>query len=137
MSDDLQVDPTQGGTWTVELGDTVDGIADRVGLFWETIWDDPKNATLKEERDHRNILLPGDEVYVPALREKTETRETDLVHTFKRKGVPIRIIYAVRDAEGNPFAAKEYVLKVGKRRYEGETDSDGKVDCYISVSCIS
>lgn len=137
MSDKLPVDPKEGGSWTVEPGDTVDGIADRVGLFWETIWNDSQNADLKEERDHRNVLMPGDEVYVPALRDKSETRETDLIHSFKRKGVPIRIVYQVRSPEGEPFADKDYVMRVGKRRYEGKTDAEGKVDKFISPSAKS
>lgn len=134
MSGDIPIDPSAGGIWIVEAGDTVDSIADRVGHFWETIWNDGQNSTLRSDRAHRNILLPGDKVYVPALRAKNESRATDQIHTFKRNGVPVRLIYQVKNFNGDGFAGKKYILRVGFRRYEGETDNEGMIDRYISPS---
>lgn len=144
MSDDPTMDdedsgldllsPAGQGDWVVEDGDSVDAIADQVGHFWQTIWDDPANADLKAVRDNRNILMPGDKLTIPALRPKTETRETDLIHQFKRKGVPLIIRFEAVDARREPYANCEYTLTAGRRRYQGVTDDKGRLEQYVSSS---
>lgn len=141
MSDESEEDsgldplkPIGQGDRLIEDGDSIDAIADEVGHFWQTIWDDPANADLKGARDSRNILLPGDRVTIPPLRPKTESRETDLIHQFKRKGVPLIIRFQAVDADREPYANCDYVLRLGKRRYSGKTDQDGKIEQYVSPS---
>jgi len=114
-------------------------LADLTGHFWQTIWDDPANKELKETRENPETLLPGDKVTIPDLREKAESRETDLIHTFKRKGVPVKVVFTVAEqgADGKVFSDKFYILKVGKRRYEGKTDQDGKLEHWVAPSAKS
>lgn len=136
MNDDLSAAPVGQGDWTVEAGDSMASIADLTGHFWQTIWDDAANKNLKEIRENPETLLPGDKVTVPPLREKKETRETDLIHTFKRRGVPILVSFTVAEQapEGMVFAGKRYVLVVGKRRYEGKTDENGRLEHWVTPS---
>ncbi|MEQ8829400.1 MAG: peptidoglycan-binding protein [Alphaproteobacteria bacterium] len=136
MSEDpeLSSGPIGTGDWTVEPGDSMASIADQTGHYWQTIWDDPANQDLKKTRENPETLLAGDKVTVPSLREKKEKRETDLIHTFKRRGIPIKVAFTVKEQgkDGTVFANKAYVLRVGKRRYEGRTDSDGKLEQWVS-----
>ncbi len=125
--------PQAGQDHVVGTGDYTDYLAAVTGHFWETIWNDPKNASLKEDRAHRNELLEGDTLHIPALREKQESRETDLIHRFKRRGVPFEIVYVIR-VGGKVLPDAAYEIKVGARQYEGRTDSDGKLSCLIQPS---
>ncbi|MEQ9458238.1 MAG: peptidoglycan-binding domain-containing protein [Alphaproteobacteria bacterium] len=126
--------PVGKGDYVIKAGDSIDSIAETHGHFHETLWNLPDNSELKQVRENRNILLPGDRVTIPDLRPKTETRETDLIHSFKRKGVPAEIRFNVRDDEGVPFEDCDYVLRVGRREYRGKTGPDGSVFHYVSPS---
>lgn len=124
--------PAGAGNWTVSPGESIDSIAEDTGHFWQTLWDLPENAELKAARPSRTVLLPGDKVTVPDIRTKTESRPVDEIHRFKRKGVPAEIRFQVLDKDGEAIAERPYVLRVGKRRYEGETDTEGKLFHYVS-----
>jgi len=123
--------PKPNTTYVLEDGDSIDYLAFATGHFWKTIWGDPDNATLAEGRSHHNEVETGESVHIPALRVKTESRQTDLVHRFKRKGVPFELVYVVRTASGEILADCAYLLKVGSRRYEGKTDAQGSLRCMV------
>lgn len=116
--------PQDERTVTADKGDCVSSIAEREGHFWETLWNDPGNAALREERKNPNLLAPGDQVAVPPLRGKTVRIATGKRHVFRRKGVPsflhLRCLFL-----GQPRANEPFVLKLGEREIRGTTDGDG------------
>ena len=132
--DPLDEMPIGNGDWEVKQGDSMSSIADQTGHFWPTIWNDPANKKLKEKRADPETLYPGDKVKVPDLREKQEKRAVDLIHSFKRKGVPIEISFRLSLPEEISPAATPYQLKVGKRTYQGKTDDDGCLTHWITPS---
>ena len=77
--------------YTVQTGDCISSIAFERGFFWETIWNHPKNADLKQKRVDPNILKEGDVVHVPDKELKEESCATDQKHQFKVKGVPAKL----------------------------------------------
>jgi hypothetical protein len=82
-------------THIVQAGECLASIAYEHGFFWETLWNHPDNAALKERRSSPFHLLPGDEVVVPEKRLREETRSPEEKHTFKLKGVPVVMIVTV------------------------------------------
>lgn len=80
----------------VKAGDCIASIAFENGFFWRTVWEDSGNAALKRKRKSPFQLLPDDEVQVPDLRRKEESRASDKRHRFKLKGVPAVLIIAIR-----------------------------------------
>lgn len=102
----------------------IESIADKYGLFWETIWNDPQNSDLREQRDDPDALLPGDIVFVPDKRRREEQGATEQKHRFRRKGVPSLLQIAVKH-QGNPLANEPYVLKMEGQLLQGNTDAEG------------
>ena len=51
--------------YPVKQGDSLASIAFDHGLFWQSVWNHPNNARLKQQRGSPNILKPGDVVFVP------------------------------------------------------------------------
>src|SRR6188768_4030025 len=78
-------------TIKVSLGDSIPSIAQDFGHFADTIWNHANNAEIKAKRKNPNILFPGDDIFVPAIRLKDFSCATDARHSFKRKGIPAKL----------------------------------------------
>lgn len=144
--------------YIVQTGDCISSLAFERGFFWETIWNHPQNAELKQKRTDPNILKEGDVVHIPDKELKEESCATDQKHKFKVKGVPAKLRMRlmeepkkeekpaeesasgddshVEDPDFNPEPVEHvpiknasYVLEVdGKVISEGTTDGDGKIE---------
>ena len=77
--------------YKVKAGDCVNSVAYTHGFFWKTIWNHPNNSDLKSRREDPNILLDGDVIHIPDLRQKQESGAVDSHHRFKVKGVPAKL----------------------------------------------
>jgi len=117
--------------WIANQGDTIPNIAFATGFFWKTIWNHPENAALKADRKNPNVLYPKDEVFVPELQTKTESRPPEKRHKFLRKGEPPKIIIKLLDEEGNPQASVDYVLDIEGKTIRGKTSADGEIETYV------
>lgn len=123
--------PVGKGEYVVKDGDSIESIAFDKGYFWETLWNHPDNAELKEIRKDRNILLPGDRVTLPAKTAKQEPAQTEMRHRFVRRGVPAYCALQLFQ-DGEPRANQEYTLTVGEEVFTGVTDAEGKLKHPIS-----
>lgn len=121
------------GNYEVQQGDCVFSIADRAGLFWETVWNHPRNQALKQKRGSPHVLLPGDQVFVPPLEVKTEPRGTDARHKFVRKGIPIEFELKVMHGD-EPRRGVPYILTVEGERTTGSVPEDGIIRIPIRPS---
>lgn len=140
---------------TVGQGECLVSIAGESGLHWETLWNHPENAELKRLRKDPNVLLPGDEVFIPDKTRRTEQGATEKRHRFRALGTPARLhlrllgrpdeadepaetaesnagVYVEPEpkaSEPEPLAGVPYRLYVDQRLLaEGKTDSDGRID---------
>ena len=113
--------------YTVEQGDTISSIADANGFFWETLWNHARNGRLKAQRKNPNALLPGDQVFIPAKRQKKESCITDQAHYFHLKGVPVRFNVCIMNADGGARGGLPYTLVIDGKTYEGRTSQDGMI----------
>lgn len=114
-------------TYIVSKGDSIPSIAKAKGFFWKTIWNHGNNSALKSKRKNPNVLFSGDEVYIPALVTKSETKGTDARHKFKRKGEPVKIVIKLFKSDGTPRKNEAYVLAIEKKEYKGNTDGEGQI----------
>lgn len=118
--------PVGTGEHVVKPGECLSSIAKNAGHFWETVWDDPANADLRNERKDPNVLLPEDKLHIPPLREKWEPRQTELRHRFRRRGEPavLRLVLQVDDV---PLANQAYTLEIDGTTVNGTTDAQGRL----------
>lgn len=117
----------------VKQGDSLSSIADQYGFFWETLWNHPNNAALRETRKSPNVLMARDRIFIPEKTAKEEAGSTGRTHTFRLKGIPVRLNYRLLDEEDQPRAGVRYTLSVdGKQVAAGITPADGLITAIIS-----
>jgi len=116
--------------YQISQGESIPSVAKDNGFFWETLWDHPENAALKEKRKNPNVLFEGDEVFVPEIELKEVTKATEAKHKFKRKGDPLKFRLQLM-MMGKPRKNEDYVLVVDGKQITGKTDGDGKLEATI------
>ena len=144
----------------VNAGECITSIADQYGFFWQTLWDHPQNAELKDRRQDPNVLLPGDVVFVPELRERWESGDDANRHRFRKRGVPgvlrLRLMREpepeareetqypppddvnsedprpeTQSVEDEPRADVEVTVEIEGRLTQMRTDSEGRIEVQI------
>lgn len=128
--------PVGTGNYRVKDDDCMSSIAEASGHFWQTIWDDPDNATLKEVRKDPNVLMPGDRVTVKPIRKKTVSKATNASYRFRRKGVPAKLHLRLLK-HGEPRANESYRVDIDGKLTKGVTDGQGYVDIFIPCNAKS
>ena len=114
----------------VKQGECIASIAFQNGLFPDTVWNDPKNATLKTERVDPYVLEPGDVVWVKEIEGFQKSCEAKQRHRFRRKGVPEKLDLEF-DRNGEPRANEAYELNVDGQVTGGRTDDEGRITAFI------
>ncbi len=113
--------------YVVHKGDCISSVAYRFGFFPDTLWNHPRNAELKRLRRDPNVLLAGDVIHVPDLRNTQSEIAAEKRHRFRRKGVPEKLRIRIEDEEGKPIADAPYVITIDHAHRSGKTDADGWV----------
>jgi len=122
--------------YEVSQGESIPSIAADNGFFWDTLWSHPQNAALKAKRKTPNQLAPGDQVFIPDLRKKVESRGVDATHKFKVKGVPAKIKMQLKML-GQPRANEPYVLQIDDQLIKGTLDGSGKLEQFMPPNARS
>lgn len=120
----------------VKKGECIDSIAKNKGFHWQTLWTHKSNNSLKEKRKDPFVLMEGDEIFVPELTRKLESRSTDARHRFRRLSVPSR--FRIQVCVGDkPLANQPFEAVVdGVKQHLGQADSEGWVEFPIAADAI-
>ncbi|MGA2098862.1 MAG: peptidoglycan-binding protein [Candidatus Acidiferrum sp.] len=120
--------------YTVQQGDHLSSIAKDNGFTdYTIIWNHPKNADLKNKRQNPNILLPGDEIFIPDMEEKQESGATDKKHTFKVDKTTLKLRLVLEDIYEKPIAGAQCALLIDGQVYQLTTDGNGKLEQEIPL----
>lgn len=118
-----------GAEYVVKQGDCMRSIACEAGFLWETIWNHPRNASLKELRRDPNVLCPGDHVFIPERRPASFACRTGAVHKFIVKGTVERFRIALLTSAGKPRSGLAYELEIDGKTVSGTTNDQGVAEC--------
>lgn len=88
----------------VQEGEHISAVALRHGFSdFHTILDDPQNAQLREDRSFSHALHPGDQVFIPDKRQKTESGPTTKVNAFVLDTQPLFLRLRLEDLNRKPL----------------------------------
>lgn len=114
--------------YVVRAGDHLDRLAHRYRFDAAKVWNDPKNAKLKEKRGAGNVLAVGDILYIPDPTESTQWlpvqpgQKNSFVATVPTTVVKLRPMF-----NGQPAANADYRVQCGGTEQQGTTDGDGNL----------
>jgi hypothetical protein len=114
----------------VKAGEGTTKLAVTHGHFPETLWSLPENAALRQRREHKDILLPGDVLHIPDRRVALTTVSTDARHRFRRKGIPARFSLQLV-VDGRPLVNQPYRFSVDGALHRGITDKSGTLNLLL------
>src|SRR5690349_6218005 len=120
----------------IKSGDSVVKLAQQYGHFCDTVWNHPENDALRIKRKRMNVLMPGDELFIPELRPKTVTAASSRRHVFRRKGVPAIFRLQIFDEAGQPRRHQHYELVIDDTRLTGTSNAEGLVEHSISPQAV-
>lgn len=124
--------------YQVQDGDHLSSIANKFGFRdYKTIWNDPQNADLKSLRGNPNVLLPGDQIYIPERNSKTESRGTGATHKFTTPAPSLRLRIVTHDINDNPVANQDCTLQVESQLFKLQTDGDGLAQQTIAPTAVN
>ena len=123
-------------THIVKDGEHLPGISERYGFRNHmTVWDRPENAGLREQGRLPEILLPGDEIFIPEQTRETVVGSTGQFHAIVLRSERLELRLRVRDLGAQPIADAECRLSVGVEAAQNlTTDADGRVNQPIARS---
>jgi len=133
MSEDTQrseIESVGRGGYVVRQGECLLSIAFDLGFFWETLWNHPANAQLKEVRGDAMVLLEGDRLTIPEKTEKQEPGSTERRHTFRLRGVPARLKLRFLK-ESSPRYNTRCIIDIDGLLIETSTDGQGIISVPI------
>jgi N-acetylmuramoyl-L-alanine amidase len=119
---------------TVVQGDCLATIAKKYGFFkWQTIYDHPNNASFRKNNPDPSCLQPDSSLYIPDKKIRGVEAAGRGKLTFVAEKPKVYFVKKIQDNNGNPIADAHYDLTIGKTKYSGKTDSNGRIEQEISI----
>lgn len=118
---------------TVQRGECLSSIGFAYGIPWKKIYGHAKNSDFRRKRPDPNVILEGDQLFIPDIDPRVEQAATDQCHSFVLGSSKTKISLVVQDEMGRPLASQKYVLKITggtspDRVFKGTTTSDGLIE---------
>jgi N-acetylmuramoyl-L-alanine amidase len=120
--------------YRVKQGDHLSGLAQRFGFRdFDTIWNDPANAELKETRADPHVLLPGDALFIPEKKPKTVDGATGLMHPFVVKTRPLLLRIALKDFDSQPIPNADCELEIAGAMFKLKSNAQGVIETAVDT----
>ncbi len=115
--------------YVIKQGDHLALLAYKFGFDADAVWNDPANDALRKVRPKPNILLPGDQLYIPdRVDKKPVTLVTGELNTFVSPDPPtVTITHQFVGNDVSAYATKAYLVREIEQLTGLQTDADGVV----------
>ncbi len=121
--------------YTVQQGDYVSSIADQFGFSdYKRIWNHPENADLKRKRQNPNVLLPGDQLFIPDKEATSYSKPTGQSHEFQVTTTPLKLRIKLDRFYSSPISSAPCELRMGGNLVKATSDANGIVEVIIPKS---
>jgi hypothetical protein len=118
--------------YVIQQGDHLTKLAFQMGFDAEQVWSDPANAELRQKRTDKDVLCPGDVVFVPDGPRRALPLQGGTSNRYEAK-VPTAEVRLKLAKAGAPIAGETYRVEGAGRPIEGVTDSEGGVSFAVPV----
>ncbi|MBL8743201.1 MAG: peptidoglycan-binding protein [Myxococcales bacterium] len=121
--------------YVIRQGDYITKLGHTLGFDALTVWNDPKNAGLRERRPDPDMLHPGDLLWIPdapdhrRLSVKAGATNRYAAH-IPKKAIDLKIQIGGEALPKEPYM----ILGLGPEPVEGETDERGHLVTKVDVS---
>jgi hypothetical protein len=116
----------------IRSGEYLTQVAARMGFDAEAVWNDPKNAELKQRREHMDILQTGDIVYVPDPAPQGLPIEKGASNDYVGDVPRVKLRFVLRWGE-HVLDNQAYVVRGLGDPVNGTSDGEGKVALEVPV----
>jgi hypothetical protein len=119
-------------THKIMPGECISTLAERTGLPFDRIWNDPGNDALRAAGRDPNVLAPGDVVSLPQSTPHSFETPADDTYHFRVKR-PKAVFRLRLQRNGKPLADEPYVFTTENRAQRGTSDGAGLIETSISA----
>ena len=115
--------------YVIKQGDHLGLLAHKFGFDADTVWNDPANDALRKVRPNPNILLAGDQLYIPDQVDRQPlTLVTGQMNSFVSPDPPmVTITHQFIGSDPSAYATKAYSIQELGQLTGLETNEDGMV----------
>lgn len=119
--------------YVIRQGDYLTGLAYGAGFDADEVWEHSRNGELRQCREHRDILAPGDLLYVPPPRRHKLAVSSGMSNRFQAT-TPRAPITIVLMNGTDPIANERCVIEgAGPEHIELETDAHGRLSFEVPL----
>lgn len=120
---------------TVEQGEHLGLIAKRYGFAsYTTIWNHDNNMNIRNLRQNPNILLPGDQVFIPDKIAKKAELGSGKSTRFKVVQDKVLLRLKLDELFGHPLANVECEVRVDGKTIKKTTDDNAIVEVEVTAA---
>jgi hypothetical protein len=116
-------------THTVKQGEHICRIAAQYGFTnYRALWNHPKNSELVNKRKNPDVLYPGDQVFIPDKRDKTETVPTEKIHNFRLLATPLKLRIVIKDFDNEAIKDTDCELEIEGVKFKLKSNAEGLIE---------
>lgn len=120
--------------YIIRQGDYLTKLGHTMGFDPDAVWNNPKNQGLKERRPDRDMLHPGDLLWVPDAPDAKRLIVKNGTTNRYAANIPKKAIEVRVQVGGEALAKEPYsILGLGPDPIEGETDEQGWIKTKVDV----